>query len=169
LLHHRLHRDITLIAGAPATVTGDVEDDMPAQRRRSEPAFKRKKGPDARDIAVGQRVRALRLERSLSQTALGDRLGVTFQQVQKYEKGVNRIGASRLQTIAGVFDVPISALFSESPAKPEQRDGLFELVDSAAALRLLRAYQQLPNYALKNALVQLALEMAEEKGKRGSR
>jgi len=142
---------------------------MPAQRRRSELSFKRKKGPDARDIAVGQRVRALRLERSLSQTALGDRLGVTFQQVQKYEKGVNRIGASRLQTIAGVFDVPISALFSESPAKPEQRDGLFELVDSAAALRLLRAYQQLPNYALKNALVQLALEMAEEKGKRGSR
>jgi transcriptional regulator with XRE-family HTH domain len=89
--------------------------------------------------------------------------------VQKYEKGVNRIGASRLQAIAGVFGVPISALFSESPAKPEQRDSLFELVDSAGALRLLRAYQQLPNYALKNALVQLALEMAEEKGKRGSR
>ena len=146
---------------------------MPAARKRSDrPSpgpFKRKKGPDARDIAVGQRVRALRLERSLSQTALGDQLGVTFQQVQKYEKGVNRIGASRLQAIAGVFDVPISALFAESPAKPEQRDGLFELVDSAGALRLLRAYQQLPNYALKNALVQLALEMAEEKGKRGSR
>jgi transcriptional regulator with XRE-family HTH domain len=146
---------------------------MPAQRKRSDKAnplpFKRKKGPDARDIAVGQRVRALRLERSLSQTTLGDRLGVTFQQVQKYEKGVNRIGASRLQSIADVFSVPISALFSESSAKPEQRDSLFELVDSAGALRLLRAYQQLPNYALKNALVQLALEMAEEKGKRGSR
>lgn len=146
---------------------------MPAQRKRSDKAhplpFKRKKGPDARDIAVGQRVRALRLERSLSQTALGNSLGVTFQQVQKYEKGVNRIGASRLQAIADVFSVPISALFSESSAKPEQRESLFELVDSAGALRLLRAYQQLPNYGLKNALVQLALEMAEEKGKRGSR
>jgi transcriptional regulator with XRE-family HTH domain len=146
---------------------------MAAARRRSDrpslPPFKRKKGPDARDVAVGQRVRALRLERSLSQTALGDRLGVTFQQVQKYEKGVNRIGASRLQAIAGVFNVPISALFAETPIKGEQSDSLFELVDSAGALRLLRAYQQLPNYGLKNALVQLALEMAEEKGKRGSR
>jgi transcriptional regulator with XRE-family HTH domain len=170
LLHHRLHRDITFAAGASRdSERFNLEDDVPAQRKRSELPFKRKKGPDARDIAVGQRVRALRLERSLSQTSLGDRLGVTFQQVQKYEKGVNRIGASRLQAIAGVFNVPISALFSESPAKPEQRDSLFELVDSAGALRLLRAYQQLPNYALKNALVQLALEMAEEKGKRGSR
>jgi transcriptional regulator with XRE-family HTH domain len=132
--------------------------------------MKRKQGPDARDIAVGQRVRALRLERGLSQTALGDRLNVTFQQVQKYEKGVNRLGASRLQAIAEVFGVPVNTLFSDSPAKQtDGKDSLFELVDSAGALRLLRAYSQLPNYTLKNALVQLAVGMAEDKTKPGSR
>jgi transcriptional regulator with XRE-family HTH domain len=132
--------------------------------------MKRKQGPDARDIAVGQRVRALRLERGLSQTALGDRLNVTFQQVQKYEKGVNRLGASRLQAIAEVFGVPVNTLFSDSPAKQsDAKDSLFELVDSAGALRLLRAYSQLPNYTLKNALVQLAVGMAEDKTKPGSK
>src|SRR5579862_7924325 len=147
---------------------------MPTPRKRlgrpSSTPMKRKQGPDARDVAVGQRVRALRLERGMSQTALGDRLNVTFQQVQKYEKGVNRLGASRLQAIAEVFGVPVNTLFSDSSAKqPEQRDSLFELVDSAGALRLLRAYSQLSNYALKNALVQLAVGMAEEKLKPGSK
>ena len=120
----------------------------------------RKKRADKRDLAVGQRVRALRLERGMSQTALADKLNITFQQVQKYEKGVNRIGASRLQQISEIFDVPIAYLFSDKPDAPVDRDSLFELVDSGGALRLLRAYSQLPTYALKDALVQLAMEMA---------
>lgn len=102
----------------------------------------------------------LRLERKLSQTALADRLGLTFQQVQKYEKGVNRIGAGRLQFIAEILQVPITELFSTSPPIPQRQESLFELVDSAAALRLLRAYRSLPNSKLKQALVQLAVEMA---------
>jgi transcriptional regulator with XRE-family HTH domain len=96
----------------------------------------------------------------LSQSALADRLGITFQQVQKYEKGVNRIGAGRLQYISEIFKVPVTALFSSSPATPQRGENLFELVDSAAALRLLRAYSRLPNSAMKQALVQLAVEMA---------
>ena len=66
---------------------------------------------DNRDAEVGRRVRSRRLECRLSQTELADRIGVTFQQVQKYEKGVNRIGAGRLQRISEALEVPISFFF----------------------------------------------------------
>src|SRR3954463_9966038 len=69
---------------------------------------------DARDAEVGRRVRSRRLECRLSQTELADKVGVTFQQVQKYEKGVNRIGAGRLQRIAEALDVPITFFFDGS-------------------------------------------------------
>ena len=72
---------------------------------------------DNRDAEVGRRVRSRRLECRLSQTELADRIGVTFQQVQKYEKGVNRIGAGRLQQIAEIFEVPVSAFFAVTPAQ----------------------------------------------------
>jgi transcriptional regulator with XRE-family HTH domain len=122
----------------------------------------RKKGPDPRDIEVGRRVRALRLERNMSQTALADRLGLTFQQVQKYEKGVNRIGAGRLQTIAEIFGVSITDLFANAPQSQQRGEqSLYELVDSAAALRLLRAYNRLSNSKMKQALVQMAVAMAD--------
>jgi transcriptional regulator with XRE-family HTH domain len=120
----------------------------------------RKKGPDPRDIEVGRRVRALRLERDMSQTALADRLGLTFQQVQKYEKGVNRIGAGRLQTIAEIFQVSITDLFADAQPAAHGQQSVYELVDSAAALRLLRAYTRLPNSKMKQALVQMAVAMA---------
>jgi transcriptional regulator with XRE-family HTH domain len=120
----------------------------------------RKKGPDPRDIEVGRRVRALRLERDMSQTALADQLGLTFQQVQKYEKGVNRIGAGRLQTIAEIFQVAITDLFADNQPTAQGQQSVYELVDSAAALRLLRAYTRLPNSKLKQALVQMAVAMA---------
>lgn len=96
----------------------------------------------------------------MSQTALADRLGLTFQQVQKYEKGVNRIGAGRLQTIAEIFQIAISDLFAGATAAAQSQQSVYELVDSAAALRLLRAYTRLPNSKLKQALVQMAVAMA---------
>jgi transcriptional regulator with XRE-family HTH domain len=119
----------------------------------------RRKGPDARDIEVGRRVRAFRLARNLSQSALADRLGLTFQQVQKYEKGNNRISAGRIQTIAEIFQVPVADFFATSPELPQSQQNLFELVDSAGALRLLRAYTRLPA-KMRQALVQLAMQMA---------
>ncbi|MGH9806582.1 MAG: helix-turn-helix domain-containing protein, partial [Terriglobia bacterium] len=116
----------------------------------------RRKRPDPRDIEVGQRVRALRLERGMSQSALATQLGLTFQQVQKYEKGTNRIGASRLQTIAEIFQVPIGELFASSAPKAQNQNSIFELIDSAAALRLLRAYNGMSS-KMKQALVQMAV------------
>src|SRR5690242_21905721 len=75
---------------------------------------------DNRDAEVGRRVRSRRLECRLSQTELAERIGVTFQQVQKYEKGVNRIGAGRLQRISEALEVPITFFFDAAPHAAER-------------------------------------------------
>jgi transcriptional regulator with XRE-family HTH domain len=70
-----------------------------------------KKGPDPLDVEVGQRMRAFRLQKGLSQQKLADQLGITFQQVQNYEKGTDRIGAGRLQVIATILGIPAYDFF----------------------------------------------------------
>src|ERR1041385_7697431 len=77
-----------------------------------------KKAPNPIDKHVGSRVRMRRMMLGMSQEKLGDALGLTFQQVQKYEKGTNRIGASRLQQIALILQVPVSFFFERAPAPP---------------------------------------------------
>lgn len=87
-----------------------------------------RKSPEPTDKHVGTRVRMRRLMLDLSQTALADALGLTFQQVQKYEKGKNRISASRLQRISDVLQVPIPFFFEGLPVpsnKPAKKDGTF--------------------------------------------
>src|SRR6266705_3147392 len=86
-------------ARAGVTIVLNSQDAISAPSKRS---------GDPRDAEIGKRIRARRLERGLSQTELGQRLGVTFQQVQKYEKGTNRVGAGRLQRVAEILDVPIT-------------------------------------------------------------
>src|SRR4051795_8296778 len=82
-----------------------------SENGESSPLTINKRRGDPRDAEIGKRIRARRLERGLSQTELGQRLGVTFQQIQKYEKGANRVGAGRLQRIAEVLDVPITFFY----------------------------------------------------------
>src|SRR3954464_12148118 len=77
-----------------------------------------KKEPNPIDKHVGSRVRMRRMMLGMSQEKLGDALGLTFQQVQKYEKGTNRIGASRLQQISQTLQVPVSFFFEGAPAGP---------------------------------------------------
>src|SRR3954466_5068150 len=77
-----------------------------------------KKAPNPIDKHVGSRVRMRRMMLSMSQEKLGDALGLTFQQVQKYEKGTNRIGASRLQQISNILQVPVSFFFEGAPNRP---------------------------------------------------
>lgn len=67
--------------------------------------------PHPVDVTVGNRVREMRIRKGLSQQALGDQVGVSFQQIQKYERGTNRMGSSRLIQIADVLDVPVSTFF----------------------------------------------------------
>jgi transcriptional regulator with XRE-family HTH domain len=118
-----------------------------------------RKHPDPKDVEVGRRVRAFRLNKGLSQEKLGDELGITFQQVQKYEKGVNRIGAGRLQRIAEILEVPVSEFFAGSSSVPSGGN-LYELVDTAAALRLLRAYARIPDPQVKQAVTTLVEKIA---------
>ena len=121
-----------------------------------------RKHPDPVDIEVGRKVRALRLERSLSQERLAEALGLTFQQVQKYEKGANRISAGRLQRIAEILGVPTAAFFADTGALDAPAEKLCEVADAGAALRLLRAYARIPSSSVKRALTTLAEELADE-------
>src|ERR1700674_5142714 len=97
-----------------------------------------KKNPDPVDVEVGRRIRIQRMARGISQTELGDKIGVTFQQVQKYEKGANRVGAGRLTRIAKVLGVSVGTFFGgpdEGAAAQAERLDLEYLV-IPGALRL---------------------------------
>src|SRR3982750_733249 len=107
---------------------------------------------DPRDLEVAKRVRALRLQRGISQTELGGILDVTFQQVQKYETGTNRISAGRLQQIAEVLDVPVPYFYANDtngrghPGGEPRSTAInseFDLLQSAHAIRLVRAYSRI--------------------------
>ena len=123
-----------------------------------------KKRPDPIDVLVGNNVRILRLEKGLSQSDLAGRLGITFQQVQKYEKGINRIGSGRLGRLSQVLGVSVSRFFQGSEAgvagdmPPEALTGLLA---RPYALRMLKALANVSNNATRLSLVQLAESMAE--------
>jgi transcriptional regulator with XRE-family HTH domain len=123
----------------------------------SHPSKKRRAG--AEDLEIGRKIRALRLERGLSQTDLAKGIGLTFQQVQKYEKGANRVSAGRLQQIADFFKVSIMFFFGGMGAKPKgkvERNSSLALLQTKGALRLLRAYGAIGARSTKYALVVLA-------------
>jgi transcriptional regulator with XRE-family HTH domain len=118
---------------------------------------KRRAGPE--DTEIGRKIRALRLERGLSQSGLADGIDLTFQQVQKYEKGANRVSAGRLQRIADTLNVPVTFFYVGMGAKAkrkDQSDNSLALVQTKGALRLLRAYADIGSRTTKYALVVLA-------------
>jgi transcriptional regulator with XRE-family HTH domain len=112
------------------------------------------------DIEMGKKIRLRRVEQRISQSDLGEKLGVSFQQVQKYEKGVNRVGASRLQQIATALDVPVT-FFYDSDSKSKEVESLLFL-DSAFSLRLLRAYSRIKSQTVQRQLVTLMEAIADE-------
>src|SRR6267142_4549181 len=95
------------------------------------------------DIELGKRIRLRRVEQKISQAELGDKLGVSFQQVQKYEKGVNRVTAGRLQQIADALDVPVTFFYDNASDKKAQEVNSLLFLDTAVSLRLLRAYTKI--------------------------
>jgi transcriptional regulator with XRE-family HTH domain len=121
------------------------------------------KSPNLVDVEVGRRIRSRRLAKGISQTALGRPLGVTFQQVQKYEKGVNRVGAGRLQQIAELLDVPVSFFFGATDGDSRDTKTVMGFIDTAHAVRLMRAYSRLENRKVQYAVVDLVERMAERK------
>jgi len=125
-----------------------------------------RRGGDPRDAEIGQRVRALRLQRGLSQTELGQLISVTFQQVQKYEKGANRISAGRLQRIAEVLGVPVAYFFAvaqdtSEPAEPDEPAGS-GFLQTEGALRLARAYARIKEPGVRLQLLRLTEAIAGE-------
>ena len=120
------------------------------------------KQQDPLDIEVGRRVRALRLEKRMSQEKLGNQLALTFQQIQKYENGTNRIGAAKLQRIAQILGVSVSALYPDPVPAGQNSQEVAELIDTGSTLRLLRAYSRMRSPSLQRALTTLVEEIAEK-------
>ena len=128
-----------------------------------------KKGPNAVDAHVGSRLRLRRVEQGMTQEKLADGFGLTFQQVQKYEKGMNRMGSSRLQHAASILNVPVSYFFEggadgpfESPndLSPSYID---DFVTTSDGLRLMKAFMRV-RPALQSRIVALVNEIASEDG-----
>jgi len=126
--------------------------------------------PDPLDAMVGAKIRVLRLSRGLSQSDLADQIGVTFQQVQKYEKGANRVGASRLSQIANVLGISVGELFEQSRQRPGAASSPLKLLVEPGAVRVLEAYVQTTDPRLRRAIVNLIEGIAgRSAARRGTR
>lgn len=115
----------------------------------------------ATDAKVAQRVREARLVAGLSQTQLGDLLGVTFQQVQKYEKGTNRIAPSRLQMVAEVTGKPIAWFFDDIVTNGNGIDPLAVLGTTREGIALARAFTSIGSPQMRHAILTIAQAAAE--------
>lgn len=131
-----------------------------------------KKSPNPIDVHVGSRVRLRRMMLGMSQEKLGEHLGITFQQIQKYEKGTNRIGASRLQAIARVMGVPVSFFFEDAPmidpdankSKGFEDAGstsyVVDFLSSAEGLSLNKAFVRIKDVKVRRKVVELVKTLA---------
>jgi transcriptional regulator with XRE-family HTH domain len=140
---------------AALAVTFGLQKDLP-MRRKSKPKSSSTKQLSPRsagvaDIEMGRRIRQRRREIGISQTELAGKLGLSFQQMQKYEKGINRVGASRLQQIAEMLGVDVP-FFYDGDGKQPDVDSLL-VVNSVFSLRLLRAYTAIKDKTVQRRLV----------------
>ena len=132
------------------------------------------KKPNPVDTHVGSRVRLRRMLLGMSQEKLGDAMNLTFQQVQKYEKGVNRIGASRLFHISKILDVPVQFFFEEAPqpdglavagmAEPESETFILEFLNSREGLELNRAFVKIGDPKVRKSVVDLVRALGVNSG-----
>jgi transcriptional regulator with XRE-family HTH domain len=129
------------------------------------------KTPNPIDKYVGSRIRMRRIMLSMSQEKLGEALGLTFQQIQKYEKGTNRVGASRIQQISDILQVPISFLFEGGPGSTASADGLSEapspayvsdFLATSEGLALTRAFTRISDAKLRRSIVDLVEQIARQ-------
>jgi transcriptional regulator with XRE-family HTH domain len=119
------------------------------------------------DVEVGRRIRARRLECGMSQTALGESLGLTFQQIQKYEKGMNRVSAGRLKQISGLLQVPMAFFYDSDDDKQTNEAAapsrLFDLLSRRDTLRLVAAFDRVTSAGMRRSLVELVEKIAPPK------
>jgi transcriptional regulator with XRE-family HTH domain len=149
------------------------------QASAGEDEFHHEKGsrkPNPVDIHVGGRVRFRRMLLGMSQERLGERLGLTFQQVQKYEKGINRIGASRLFDLSQVLGVPVQFFYDEAPerydssptgeiggfAERQTESYITEFLNTRDGLELNKAFVRVEDVKVRRAIVELVRQLAGE-------
>ena len=130
--------------------------------------------PNPIDVYVGSRVRFRRMLLGMSQEKLGEKLGLTFQQIQKYEKGINRIGASRLFDLAQVLGVPVQFFYEEAPtteppqilaggfAEKPAENSIVEFLRSRDGLELNKAFVRISDAKARRAIVDLVRSLASE-------
>lgn len=131
-----------------------------------------RKIPNPIDIHVGARMRMRRMLIGMSQEKLGESLGLTFQQVQKYEKGTNRIGASRLYQISKALDVPITFFYADLPDESGQHNAFsegaersefdFNLITTSEGIQLNSAFFNIPNVLVRRRLLELMKALRRE-------
>lgn len=131
-----------------------------------------KKQPNPIDIHVGGRIRLRRTMLGMSQEKLGEQLGITFQQVQKYEKGTNRVGASRLQNIAAILGVPVAFFFEDAPGdggdaasggmNESSSTYVVNFLSSAEGLQLNRAFVKIADPKVRRRIIDLVKVLATE-------
>jgi transcriptional regulator with XRE-family HTH domain len=122
--------------------------------------------PDPIDVAVGARMRMRRKTLGLTQTALADALGITFQQVQKYERGANRVSASMLVRAAKRLDCPVAFLVGEEPGGFPTDETLLTMLAFPGAIDLLHAYTAIDDSQARSAVVTVARTLAGTESKR---
>ncbi|HVQ70447.1 MAG TPA: helix-turn-helix domain-containing protein [Bradyrhizobium sp.] len=131
------------------------------------------KAPNPVDKYVGSRVRMRRIMLGMSQEKLGEALGLTFQQVQKYEKGTNRVGASRLQQISEILQVPVSFLFDGGPSGAVNGSAFAEgaspayvsdFLATSEGLALTRAFTRIADSKMRRSIVELVEQIASRDG-----
>lgn len=130
--------------------------DIPANRKK----------PNPTDIYVGQRIRFARNIEGMSQEALASILGITFQQVQKYEKGTNRVSASRLQHIANTFGVPVSFFFEAAPGAAEsgivsEANALMHHLMKPDVVELVRSFASIADASARAGLLSAVKAVAK--------
>lgn len=123
--------------------------------------------PSDVDRCIGARLREARISRRISQAALGEQLGLTFQQIQKYESGKNRVSAGMLYRAASVLNVPITFFFEQLSPKPVQFDremnsDVLTFLSSSEGLKLSRSFSQIGDRKVRGALLRLAETIAGE-------
>lgn len=117
-------------------------------------------GPDPVDIAIGARMRLRRKSLGISQGILSDRVGVSFQQIQKYERGANRVSGSMLVSIAAALDTTVGWLVGEEGGMSDAADDILQALSLTGATDLLEAYAAIRRPSARAALLALAQEMA---------
>ncbi|WP_420960417.1 helix-turn-helix domain-containing protein [Brucella sp. IR073] len=132
-----------------------------------------KKKPNPIDVHVGSRIRLRRNMLGLSQEKLGESLGITFQQIQKYEKGTNRVGASRLQAISSILNVPVSFFFEDAPGsntntgagsfgEDNEATYVVDFLNSNEGVQLTRSFTKISDPKIRRKIIDLVKSLADD-------